>query len=114
MKGLLGYWPKLNSPKEVLLLNEIEEVLDVIEPDEFVKVNKSLFLQLSRCVSSHHFQVHVLSFLTSLSRPIMFVRTTLHHRLPSLSPSPTRLLSELFTFSATSTSCLWWLTTLTL
>eukprot|EP00045_Choanoeca_perplexa_P004177 m.35996 g.35996 ORF g.35996 m.35996 type:complete len:538 (-) comp12437_c0_seq1:165-1778(-) len=57
MKGLLGYWPKLNSPKEVLLLNEIEEILDVIEPDEFVKVHKSLFLQLSRCVSSHHFQV---------------------------------------------------------
>ena len=57
MKGLLGYWPKLNSPKEVLLLNEIEEVLDVIEPDEFVKVHKSLWLQLSRCVSSHHFQV---------------------------------------------------------
>lgn len=35
MLGLLRYWPKTNSPKEVMFLNEIEEILDVIEPSEF-------------------------------------------------------------------------------
>ncbi|RUS21281.1 armadillo-type protein, partial [Endogone sp. FLAS-F59071] len=29
--GLLRYWPKVNSPKEVMFLNEIEEILDVAE-----------------------------------------------------------------------------------
>ena len=36
--GLLKFWPKVHSPKEVMFLNELEEILDVIEPNEFVKV----------------------------------------------------------------------------
>ncbi|CAG8710977.1 5592_t:CDS:2, partial [Ambispora leptoticha] len=55
--GLLRYWPKVNSPKEVMFLNEIEEILDVIEPLEFVKIQIPLFQQIARCVSSPHFQV---------------------------------------------------------
>ncbi|KAJ3088273.1 Serine/threonine-protein phosphatase 2A 56 kDa regulatory subunit delta isoform, partial [Quaeritorhiza haematococci] len=55
--GLLRYWPKVNSPKEVMFLNEVEEILDVIEPQEFVKIQVPLFQQIARCVSSPHFQV---------------------------------------------------------
>ena len=33
------YWPKVHSPKEVMFLNELEEILDVIEPAEFQKVS---------------------------------------------------------------------------
>ena len=36
--GLLRFWPKVNSNKEVMFLNEIEEILDVIEPSEFCKI----------------------------------------------------------------------------
>ncbi|KAM0792140.1 hypothetical protein ACM66B_004839 [Microbotryomycetes sp. NB124-2] len=57
VEGLLKYWPKVNSPKEVMFLNEVEEILDVIEPVEFQKIMVPLFVQLSRCVSSQHFQV---------------------------------------------------------
>uniref|UniRef100_A0A452T6L3 Serine/threonine-protein phosphatase 2A 56 kDa regulatory subunit n=1 Tax=Ursus maritimus TaxID=29073 RepID=A0A452T6L3_URSMA len=38
--ALLKYWPKTHSPKEVMFLNELEEILD-----------------LAKCVSSPHFQV---------------------------------------------------------
>uniref|UniRef100_A0A8C5HJ50 Serine/threonine protein phosphatase 2A regulatory subunit n=1 Tax=Gouania willdenowi TaxID=441366 RepID=A0A8C5HJ50_GOUWI len=55
--ALLKYWPKTHSPKEVMFLNELEEILDVIEPSEFVKVTEPLFRQLAKCVSSPHFQV---------------------------------------------------------
>ncbi len=55
--GLLKYWPKTHSPKEVMFLNELEEILDVIEPVEFQKVQVPLFRQLAKCVSSPHFQV---------------------------------------------------------
>lgn len=55
--GLLRYWPKVNSPKEVMFLNELEEILDVIEPNEFTKIREPLFKQLSRSVASPHFQV---------------------------------------------------------
>jgi len=55
--SLLRYWPKVHSPKEVMFLNELEEILDVIEPAEFQKVMVPLFTQLTKCVSSPHFQV---------------------------------------------------------
>jgi serine/threonine-protein phosphatase 2A regulatory subunit B' len=55
--GMLKYWPKTNSPKEVMFLNEVEEILDVIEPLEFQRIMDPLFRQLARCVASQHFQV---------------------------------------------------------
>jgi len=55
--SLLRYWPKVHSPKEVMFLNELEEILDVIEPAEFQKVMVPLFQQMTKCVSSPHFQV---------------------------------------------------------
>lgn len=42
---------------QVMFLGEIEEILDVIEPTQFQKVMEPLFRQISRCVSSPHFQV---------------------------------------------------------
>lgn len=55
--GLLKYWPKTCSQKEVMFLGEIEEILDVIEPTQFTKIQEPLFKQIARCVSSPHFQV---------------------------------------------------------
>lgn len=55
--GLLKFWPKVHSPKEVMFLNELEEILDVIEPTEFSKIMTPLFKQLGKSVSSPHFQV---------------------------------------------------------
>lgn len=57
VRALLKYWPKTHSPKEVMFLNGLEEVLDVVEPAEFQKVMQPLFRQLAQCVSSPHFQV---------------------------------------------------------
>ncbi|XP_077300273.1 serine/threonine-protein phosphatase 2A 56 kDa regulatory subunit gamma isoform-like isoform X4 [Arctopsyche grandis] len=57
IRSLLKFWPKTHSPKEVMFLNEMEELLDVIEPLEFQKVMYPLFRQLAKCVSSPHFQV---------------------------------------------------------
>lgn len=84
IKGLLKFWPKTCSQKEVgfcdrfhaqlalhcyylgcllclqvMFLGEIEEILDVIEPAQFVKIQEPLFRQIARCVSSPHFQVNM-------------------------------------------------------
>jgi serine/threonine-protein phosphatase 2A regulatory subunit B' len=37
LSALLKYWPKMNSPKEVLYLMEVEEIMDIIDADEFTK-----------------------------------------------------------------------------
>lgn len=42
---------------QVMFLGEIEEILDVIDPAQFQKVMVPLFKNISRCVSSPHFQV---------------------------------------------------------
>lgn len=55
--GLLRYWPKVSSTKEILFLLELEDVFDSIEPSEFVKIEVPLFQQLARCISSPHCQV---------------------------------------------------------
>ncbi|KAI9220488.1 phosphatase 2A regulatory B subunit-domain-containing protein [Blastocladiella britannica] len=55
--GLLRFWPKMNSPKEVMFLNEIEEILDIVDPQEFQKIQVPLFTHIAKCVSSQHFQV---------------------------------------------------------
>uniref|UniRef100_T1GTU3 Serine/threonine protein phosphatase 2A regulatory subunit n=1 Tax=Megaselia scalaris TaxID=36166 RepID=T1GTU3_MEGSC len=59
VRGLLKFWPKTCSQKEVMFLGEIEEILDVIDPPQFVKIQEPLFRQIARCVSSPHFQAHV-------------------------------------------------------
>lgn len=55
--GLLRYWPKVNSPKELMFLNEIEDIFEVMESNEFVRIEIPLFAQLAKCISSPHFQV---------------------------------------------------------
>ncbi len=40
-----------------MFLGEIEEILDVIEPTQFKKIQEPLFKQISKCVASPHFQV---------------------------------------------------------
>jgi ABC-type cobalamin transport system ATPase subunit len=72
--GLLRYWPKVNSPKEVMFLNEVEEILDVIEAAEFQKIMEPLFQQLARCINSQHFQVRQL-FGSSLHRSLIGFET---------------------------------------
>ncbi|CAL8071906.1 unnamed protein product [Calicophoron daubneyi] len=57
VKGLLKFWPKTYSQKEVMFLGEIEEILEVIEPVQFQRIMVPLFRQIAKSVSSSHFQV---------------------------------------------------------
>jgi len=57
ISGLLKFWPILSSSKEVMFLNELEELLELTQPEEFKTVLIPLFKVLSRSVGSDHFQV---------------------------------------------------------
>lgn len=71
VRGLLKFWPKTCSQKEVMFLGEIEEILDVIEPNQFVKIQEPLFRQVARCVSSPHFQVIYITFCTNFDEIVV-------------------------------------------
>ncbi|KAJ1365520.1 Serine/threonine-protein phosphatase 2A regulatory subunit pptr-1 [Parelaphostrongylus tenuis] len=60
--ALLKFWPRTCSSKEVMFLGEVEEILDIIEPEQFKKIIDPLFRQLAKCVSSPHFQVMPIMF----------------------------------------------------
>jgi len=55
--GIIRFWPQTNSPKEVLYLQELEEVLELTQPAQFQLVLRPLFHRLNRCIMSQHFQV---------------------------------------------------------
>ena len=46
-----------------MFLNEVEDIFEVMDPNEFAKVQEPLFNQLAKSVASPHFQVSIrLSF----------------------------------------------------
>jgi serine/threonine-protein phosphatase 2A regulatory subunit B' len=57
IRGLLRFWPVTNSHKEVLFLGELEEILELTQDKEFAAVSEPLFRQISKCLTSCHFQV---------------------------------------------------------
>ncbi|CAN6213727.1 unnamed protein product [Urochloa humidicola] len=56
-RGIIKYWPVTNSPKEVLFLTELEDLLEATQPSEFQKCIVPVFCQVARCFNSSHFQV---------------------------------------------------------
>lgn len=57
-----------------MFLGEIEEILDVIEPSQFIRIQEPLFKQIAACISSPHFQVN----------PPPPLQTGFHDRQPGL------------------------------
>jgi hypothetical protein len=100
VRGLLKYWPKTCSQKEAMFLGEIEEILDVIEPPQFVKIMEPLFKQIAKCVSSPHFQVCVnISSLSVIAINLFFLcimhLATLANCLDKFSSNAVYTLSDL-------------------
>ncbi|CAI9093277.1 OLC1v1028742C1 [Oldenlandia corymbosa var. corymbosa] len=57
VRGLLKFWPVTSSSKEILFLNELEEVLEATQPPEFQRCMVPLFQRIAHCLNSLHFQV---------------------------------------------------------
>lgn len=57
VRSLLKFWPITNSSKEVMFLSELEEVLELIQPQEFQRCMIPLFTRIGFCLNSPHFQV---------------------------------------------------------
>lgn len=57
IEALLRYWPSTCSSKQVLFLNELEELLELIQPAEFAKVVMPVFKRVAKCIRSSQFQI---------------------------------------------------------
>ena len=55
--GLVRFWPWTCSSKQVLFLNELEEIMELCRGDQLNQVQDELFKLLAACLGSEHFQV---------------------------------------------------------
>lgn len=55
--GILKHWPWSSTSKQVFMLNELEEVLELVEAEQLAKFGPQLFKVLAKCVCCPHFQV---------------------------------------------------------
>jgi len=57
VKGMVKFWPWTCATKQVLFLNELEEILELCRGEQLAQVQDDLYRLLSNCIASSHFQV---------------------------------------------------------
>lgn len=57
LMGMFQYWPLQSSSKELLFLNEVDEILELTDKTEIQKIAIVLFTQIGKSIESPHFQV---------------------------------------------------------
>lgn len=57
VNGLVKYWPWSSSSKQVLVMNELEEILELLGHEPLLMVRDSLYDLIRKCLESDHFQV---------------------------------------------------------
>lgn len=57
IQGLLRYWPCGNTGKEMLFLQELDELFEFMTVEEFAVVRKRLSLRLLKCIDCPHIQI---------------------------------------------------------
>ena len=57
INSMLKFWPVSLTSKQILFLNELEEILELVQPPEFASVQKVLFKRVAQCINCPHFQV---------------------------------------------------------
>merc|ERR1711920_68836 len=55
--SMLKYWPVSITSKQVLFLNELEETMELTQPEVFDRIQKPLFRRVALCITCPHFQV---------------------------------------------------------
>merc|ERR1719424_2364413 len=55
--AMLRFWPLSITAKQVLFLNNLEEQLEMTQPNEFFRMQDVLFRRIALCITSPHFQV---------------------------------------------------------
>ncbi|KAH8585168.1 serine threonine phosphatase 2A 59 kDa regulatory subunit B gamma isoform-like [Cryptosporidium sp. chipmunk genotype I] len=57
IEGVLKYWPITNSSKQILFLNELEELLEITPTNYIEPILIPIFERLASCIQSPHFHV---------------------------------------------------------
>lgn len=67
VRRILRYWPVTNCQKEVLLIGELEELVEIMEPEQHRILALPLCTQITKCLNS--FNSQVMWIVTHFRRP---------------------------------------------
>ncbi|CAK8574209.1 unnamed protein product [Lathyrus sativus] len=57
VRGILRYWPVTNCQKEILLIGELEDLVENLDPDQYRKLALPICTQITKCINSWNSQV---------------------------------------------------------
>ncbi|KAJ8766997.1 hypothetical protein K2173_012506 [Erythroxylum novogranatense] len=57
IRAILRYWPVASSQKEVLLIGELEELVEHVDPGQYRRLSLPICSQIARCLNSWNSQV---------------------------------------------------------
>ncbi|KAI9123402.1 hypothetical protein K1719_004702 [Acacia pycnantha] len=57
VRGILRYWPLTNCQKEILLIGQLEDLVENLDPDHYRKLALPLCTQITKCINSWNSQV---------------------------------------------------------
>ncbi|WVY99126.1 hypothetical protein V8G54_031277 [Vigna mungo] len=57
VRGILRYWPVTNCQKEILLIGELEDLVENLDPDQYRKLALPFCTQITKCINSWNSQV---------------------------------------------------------
>ncbi|XP_019229096.1 PREDICTED: serine/threonine protein phosphatase 2A 57 kDa regulatory subunit B' beta isoform-like [Nicotiana attenuata] len=57
IRGILRYWPITNYQKEVLLIGELEELVETLDPQQYKELALPLCTKITKCLNSWNSQV---------------------------------------------------------
>lgn len=57
LPGLLKFWPSSNSAKQIMFLNELDDVFEYVQETDLEVFRTQLCLRLGKCIGGLHFQV---------------------------------------------------------
>ena len=55
--GVLKYYPFGNTAKELLFLDELQELIEVLNPQTLAEVEVPIYQRLAQCIEGEHFQI---------------------------------------------------------
>lgn len=63
VRGILRYWPVTNCQKEILLIGELEDLVENLDPDQYRKLALPICTQITKCMNSWNSQVNLFHVL---------------------------------------------------
>jgi serine/threonine-protein phosphatase 2A regulatory subunit B' len=88
IRYLIKYWPKAAAQKQVLFLNQVDEIMGQVDYNEFMVVAPLVFKKLGACMENPHFMIAERALqVWNQEHMLEWMRENTAERFPLIAPS---------------------------